>query len=70
MGLHRNCDKRCDDRKHCKKKCAKPKSITQKMVGTTGLVIDKPGVYQFCENITFSPSNTLCLLYTSPSPRD
>lgn len=42
-------------KRQCKRKCAKPISIRQNMVGTSGLVISEPGVYQFCENITFSP---------------
>jgi hypothetical protein len=34
--------------------CGAPVQITQDMV-TAGLTITEPGVYQFCENITFSP---------------
>lgn len=36
--------------------CGAPISITQDMV-TAGLTITEPGVYQFCENIVFSPAS-------------
>ncbi len=35
--------------------CSDPIHITQAMV-TEGLVITEPGVYRFCENITFTPA--------------
>ncbi len=36
------------------KRCCKPTLITQRMVDE-GLVIDGPGVYEFCSNIEYSP---------------
>lgn len=43
--------------RRCKKISNQPSiKITQEMVGTDGLIIDKPGVYKFCENLTFSPA--------------
>lgn len=35
--------------------CGDPMHITQKMVGTQGLLIDQEGVYGLCEDISFSP---------------